>query len=447
MLTRRCWIILLTALALFACGALAEGAPGLGISELAPVDLEIDETPTLATDPDAVSLTLADAPLDSGDIPVANDGGEWSVSINKSNFPSKAFRNYVKASFDQDGDGQLSKAEADAVFEITLRTWEDWEQGTNKVKCPSLKGVEYFENLNSLCCPECGITSLDVSKNPNLDFLFVYGNKLSKLDLGRNKKLTWLDCAHNMLSKLDLSKHTKLNYLHCDHNRLTALNVSGCAALTELVCNYNRLKSLNVKDSRKLVWLNCDGNGLKSLSLSGCKKLERLYCGENSLKTLDLSKCPNLTVVNCSENQLKALDLSKNTKLERMTCSYNKVKSLNISKCVKLEEMGCEHNLLTTLDVSGCPKLWEICCSYNKLTALDLSKNRKMSQLSAEGNRIDTIDLKNCPGLRKCLKLKQVTGRKVVQWGEEEDGDFEEVLSIDRSTKLTSGKKVLYPGK
>lgn len=70
-----------------------------------------------------------------------------------------------------------------------------------------------------------------------------------------------------------------------------------------------------------------------------------------------------------------------------------------------------------------------------------------MSQLSAEGNRIDTIDLKNCPGLRKCLKLKQVTGRKVVQWGEEEDGDFEEVLSIDRSTKLTSGKKVLYPGK
>jgi hypothetical protein len=106
---------LLTALALFACGALAEGAPGLGISELAPVDLEIDEAPTLATDLDAVSLTLADVPLDSGDIPVANDGEEWSVAIDKANFPSKAFRNYVKDSFDQDGDGQLSKAEADAV--------------------------------------------------------------------------------------------------------------------------------------------------------------------------------------------------------------------------------------------------------------------------------------------------------------------------------------------
>ena len=81
------------------------------------------------------------------------------------------------------------------------------------------------------------------------------------------------------------------------------------------------------------------------------------------------------------------------------------------------------------------------------LTALDLSKNRKMSQLKAQGNRIDTIDLKNCPDLRKCLKLKQVTDKKVVQWGEEEDGDFEEKLMIDRSTRLTSGKKVLYPGK
>ena len=48
MLTRRCWIILLTALALFACGALAEGAPGLGLSEIAPVGLDIGEVPAQA---------------------------------------------------------------------------------------------------------------------------------------------------------------------------------------------------------------------------------------------------------------------------------------------------------------------------------------------------------------------------------------------------------------
>ena len=70
-----------------------------------------------------------------------------------------------------------------------------------------------------------------------------------------------------------------------------------------------------------------------------------------------------------------------------------------------------------------------------------------MSQLKAQGNRIDAIDIKNCPGLRKYLKLKQKTGKKVVSWGEEEDGDFEEKLMIDRSTKLTAGRKVLYPGK
>ena len=294
MLTRRCWIILLTALALFACGALAEGAPGLGLSEIAPVGLEIDEAPTLATDLDAVSLTLADVPLDSGDIPVANDDGEWSVSIDKANFPSKVFRDYVKDSFDQDGDGKLSRAEADAVFEITLRTWEDWEQGTNKVKCPSLKGVEYFENLNSLCCPECGITSLDVSKNPNLDFLFVYGNKLSKLDLGRNKKLTWLDCAHNMLSKLDLSKNTKLERMTCSYNKVKSLNISKCAKLEEMGCEHNYLMALDVSGCPKLWEICCSYNKLTALDLSRNRKMSQLSAEGNRIDTIDLKNCPGL---------------------------------------------------------------------------------------------------------------------------------------------------------
>jgi hypothetical protein len=43
-----------------------------------------------------------------------------SVEINETNFPDENFREYVKSSFDKDGDGVLSAEEIAAVTEINI---------------------------------------------------------------------------------------------------------------------------------------------------------------------------------------------------------------------------------------------------------------------------------------------------------------------------------------
>ena len=70
-----------------------------------------------------------------------------------------------------------------------------------------------------------------------------------------------------------------------------------------------------------------------------------------------------------------------------------------------------------------------------------------MKELWAYGNKIKTIDLKNCATLRANLKLKkEKVGDQVVWRKAKEDYSYAK-LYIDATTKLTSGKKVLYKGK
>ena len=86
-------------------------------------------------------------------------------------------------------------------------------------------------------------------------------------------------------------------------------------------------------------------------------------------------------------------------------------------------------------------------CHDNKLTKLDLSKNKKLKELWTYGNKIKTIDLKNCATLRANLKFKKNKQDGDVMWYKPAGEYWDIKLYIDATTKLTSGKKVLYKGK
>lgn len=64
------------------------------------------------------------------------------VEVNAENFPDDVFRQYVTDNFDLDGNGFLSGDEIASVSYISITG--------SGVK--SLKGVEYFIELNSLLC-------------------------------------------------------------------------------------------------------------------------------------------------------------------------------------------------------------------------------------------------------------------------------------------------------
>ena len=115
--------------------------------------------------------------------------------VPRCNFPDEAFREYLEQ-FDTDNDTFLSTTEREAVAKIDVHT----------KSIDSLKGIEFFPNLETLYCYNNKLTSLDVSKNEKLADLWCSQNNLTSLDVSKNPELKELWCADNNLTSLDVSK-------------------------------------------------------------------------------------------------------------------------------------------------------------------------------------------------------------------------------------------------
>ena len=86
-------------------------------------------------------------------------------------------------------------------------------------------------NLQELCVRGTGIRSLDLSGNPLLTTLDVSGcQSLQELDMSHNPALESLYCPNSGLTALDLSHNPSLRSLSCDYSQLSSLDLSGCAA-------------------------------------------------------------------------------------------------------------------------------------------------------------------------------------------------------------------------
>lgn len=208
---------------------------------------------------------------------------EQSVRINSTNFPDSVFREYLSDKFDEDGDGMLDEYEIESIVGISI----DGNESENKIH--SLKGIEYFSelqelfiyneeiktldiaknhNLRSFGCYDCKLTSIDVSQNIELESLACVNNELAVLDVSENKNLEKLDCSRNMLTSLDVSQNIKLTDLNCQENRLTTLSLLKNINLIMVFCGYNELTDLYVP-ALELECIDCEYNNIKELSVKG----------------------------------------------------------------------------------------------------------------------------------------------------------------------------------
>lgn len=120
--------------------------------------------------------------------------GADSIPIDAAHFPEESFRRYVSEEYiDNNQDGVLSPEERNSVKYITHD--EEWEY-----RLYSLKGIEYFTNLEQLVC-------------------------------------YW-----NMISEVDLSHNTKLKRIAIMYNPLDVLDVSSCPYLVESCANAERIQ-------------------------------------------------------------------------------------------------------------------------------------------------------------------------------------------------------------
>lgn len=138
-------------------------------------------------------------------------------------FFDKTFEGFCLEHFDTNGDGRISRYEAQRVRELS---------------CPdagiaSLADLAEFANLERLDCSGNALTELDLRACTHLSRLDCEGNALVSLDVEDLRALTWLDCSDNALERIDLTSNTSLATLDARGNRFVTLDLSTCSSVLQ----------------------------------------------------------------------------------------------------------------------------------------------------------------------------------------------------------------------
>ncbi len=342
------------------------------------------------------------------------------------NIPDANFKAYLvgNSAINTNGDNEIQVSEANAftgTIDIT----------NNQISF--LDGIEYFKEITGLNCglnnfqtlnlsfnkklitlncsgitvdeygynetPNGQIETLNLTQNTNLKTLICSGNKLTSLDISKNLQLEYLNVSYNRdydydsgeaievsLTNLDTSKNSKLKHLDVHNNQISSLNLNNNVELEFLNCDYNKLNSLNVSNNLQLVTLSCKNyswiNGasqISTLDITNNINLETLVCAGNNLTTLDITsgytfpEKSKLKYLDCSDNKLTSFYLDdRNSELEYLNCASNVITSININylRVSNLQTLLCSDNKLTDLDTMYAVSLKKLNCSFNQLESL-----------------------------------------------------------------------------
>jgi hypothetical protein len=113
------------------------------------------------------------------------------------NIPDANFKAYLvgDALINTNADNEIQVSEATAYngyFYCSQRNISD------------LTGIEYFTSLTRLYCRNNQLTSLDVSQNIELRYLFIEFNQLITLDVSQNVNLESFTCFNNQLECVNI---------------------------------------------------------------------------------------------------------------------------------------------------------------------------------------------------------------------------------------------------
>lgn len=92
-----------------------------------------------------------------------------------------------------------------------------------------------------------------------------------------------LVCAGQKIQKIDISKNPDLEYLHAYRNELTSFTIANHSNIKRLILSENKLSEVSVSDCSKLQSLSLWGNNLQSINLTNCPKITYVDCMRNNI--------------------------------------------------------------------------------------------------------------------------------------------------------------------
>lgn len=224
----------------------------------------------------------------------------------------------------------------------------------------NFKGIEYFTNLRGVNIGgNTAVTSIDLSSCTKLtDFVGANCPKLEKAVLPEGVKEVYIYISG--LKEFDAAKYPKLEVLKIFSTQVTSVDVSKNPNLKELDLANDKLTSgIDVTNCPELTYLNVHRTGIGKLDVSKNAKLEELYIAVNDgIELVGLDKLSSLLKLTADECELTKLDVSKNTNLESLRINYNSIAAIDLTGLDHLTDLSavnqiCDINLINnTFDLT-----------------------------------------------------------------------------------------------
>lgn len=289
--------------------------------------------------------------------------------------------------------------------------------GTNALKQLDLTGLPALESLN---CTTADINTIKLGGNDKLKTIKADANKLKSINLAGAPNLesaslpinslteidlngvscASLDLSSNALTSLDLSKTSNLEWLSVSSNPLRSINLTGCTSLENLSAKTTKLAEIDLSGLSALKTLDLHAGELTKITFGGNSELDDIDLSNNKLSSIDLKDCPKVAYLSLNNNAFTEMHLKGLEELSSINLRYNKLTNFSIENCPSLSSVVVSDNLLTSADLTGGKEnLSDVYVGGNQLTTLDLSGFGDLSTLSAEGNQLTSVNLEGCSNL------------------------------------------------
>ena len=187
-----------------------------------------------------IGLGCSDDAEDQINVPENNENSaEENTTVIRVSIPDPAFEQaLIDLNFDNVLDGAVDKSRIDFISDLIID-----DKGIT-----DLTGISEFDELVNLNVRNNQLTSLDVSRNFNLLFVWAEDNELENINVDQLSSLEKLGLDRNKLESINVVTNSGIQLLTLAENQLTNIDVSANNALTDFTVVDNPLNCILVNE-------------------------------------------------------------------------------------------------------------------------------------------------------------------------------------------------------